>query len=41
MRKSIIYLFLNIHKKHIIRHKINDIRTHVKDILKKDKNDLT
>jgi len=41
MRKSIVYLFLNFHKKHIIRHKINDIRTHVRDILKKDKNDLT
>lgn len=41
MRKSIIYLFMNLHNKHIIRHKMNDIRKHVKDILKNDTNDLT
>ncbi|MDD3794044.1 MAG: hypothetical protein PHI37_04480 [Candidatus Gracilibacteria bacterium] len=34
MRKSIVYLFMNLHNKHIIRHKINDIRIHIKDILK-------
>lgn len=36
MRKSIIYLFMNLHNKHIIRHKINDIRIHIKDILKNE-----
>jgi len=36
MRKSIVYLFMNIHNKHIIRHKINDIRVHIKDILKNE-----
>lgn len=34
MRKSIVYLFMNLHNKHIIRHKINDIRIHIRDILK-------
>lgn len=37
MRKSIIYLFSNIHKNHIIRHKIYDIKKHVKKILRKDR----
>ncbi len=36
MRKSIVYLFMNLHNKHIIRHKINDIRIHIKDILKNE-----
>lgn len=36
MRKSIIYLFMNLHNKHIIRHKINDIRIHIRDILKNE-----
>lgn len=36
MRKSIIYLFMNLHNKHIIRHKINDIKIHIRDILRKD-----
>lgn len=36
MRKSIVYLFMNLHSKKIIRHKINDIRIHIKDILKNE-----
>lgn len=35
MRKSIIYLFKNIHKKNTIKHKIYDIKIHVMQILKK------
>ncbi len=38
MRKSIIYLFKNIHNKHVVRHKIYDIKIHVMQILKKDTN---
>lgn len=40
MRKSIVYLFSNIHNKHIVRHKIYDIKSHVFDILKEDKKNL-
>lgn len=36
MRKSIVYLFMNLHNKKIIKHKINDIRIHVRDILKNE-----
>jgi len=36
MRKSIVYLFMNLHNKHIIRHKINDIRIHIRAILKNE-----
>lgn len=36
MRKSIVYLFSNLHRKQIVRHKIYDIKIHVMDILKKD-----
>jgi hypothetical protein len=36
MRKSIVYLFMNLHNKHIIRHKINDIKIHIKAILKNE-----
>lgn len=35
MRKSIIYLFKNMHKKNTIKHKIYDIKIHVMQILKK------
>ena len=27
---------MNLHNKHIIRHKINDIRIHIRDILKNE-----
>lgn len=33
LRKWIVYLFKNVHKKQIIKHKIWDISKHVKDIL--------
>lgn len=33
LRKSLIYLFANLHKKHIIKHKIYDIKSQVKKIL--------
>lgn len=37
MRRSIFYLCSNIHKNHIIKHKIYDIKKHIIKILKKDK----
>ncbi|MDD3144984.1 MAG: hypothetical protein PHV23_02625 [Candidatus Gracilibacteria bacterium] len=36
MRKSIVYLFMNLHSKKIIKHKIYDIKTHVKDIIRNE-----
>ncbi|MDD2907523.1 MAG: hypothetical protein PHH98_02675 [Candidatus Gracilibacteria bacterium] len=36
MRKSIIYLFMNLNNRRIIKHKINDIRIHVRDILREE-----
>jgi hypothetical protein len=35
LRRSITYLFKNIHSKIIIRRKIKDIKKHVREILKK------
>lgn len=37
MRKSIIYLFQNIREKRIIRHKVYDIITHTKSIMRERK----
>lgn len=37
IRKWIIYLFKNIHKKRIIRQKIKDIRDHIMDIIRERK----
>ncbi len=34
IRKGIVYLAQNIHRKGIIKHKIKDIRNHVMEILK-------
>jgi len=36
MRKSLVYLFMNFNNKYIIKHKINDIRVHIRDILKNE-----
>lgn len=36
MRKSIVYLFMNLHSKKIIKHKIYDIKTHVRDIIRNE-----
>jgi predicted ABC-type exoprotein transport system permease subunit len=38
IRKWIMYLAQNFHRKIIIEHKIRDIRNHVRDILKTKKN---
>lgn len=37
IRKGVIYLVKNFHRKRIIEHKIKDIREHIKEILKGDK----
>ena len=37
MRKSIVYLFQNIREKRIIKHKVYDIISHTKSILKERK----
>ncbi len=37
MRKSIIYLFKNFHRKNVLKYKLLDIKIHVLKIIKKDK----
>lgn len=37
IRKWIVYLFRNLHRKKIIDHKIKDFKEHIKEILKEDK----
>ena len=37
LRKWLIYMFKNIHKKRIIKHKIYDISSHIKEILNEKK----
>jgi len=36
MRKSIVYLFMNLHSRKIIKHKIYDIKTHVREIIRNE-----
>jgi hypothetical protein len=38
LRKWIVYLAQNLHRKHIIKHKMKDIRDHVRDILRDENN---
>jgi uncharacterized membrane protein HdeD (DUF308 family) len=33
LRKGIIYMFKNIHRRRILKHKMNDISSHIKQIL--------
>ncbi len=37
LRKWIVYLFSNLHRKHIIKHKVKDIKNHVMEIIKEKK----
>lgn len=37
LRKWITYLFQNLHRRQIIKHKIHDIKTHILEILEKEK----
>ena len=37
LRKGIIYMFRNIHRRRILKHKMNDISLHIKQILNEDK----
>ena len=37
LRKWIVYLFQNIHKKRIVKHKMKDIKKHVMEIIKEKK----
>lgn len=37
LRKGIVYAMQNIHRRHLIKQKIYDIKTHVKQILKAKK----
>lgn len=37
IRKGIFYLFQNIHRKRIVKHKMRDIKNHVIEILKEKK----
>lgn len=37
LRKGLIYLFKNIHRRRIIKHKMNDISLHIKQILNEEK----
>lgn len=36
LRKGIIYMFKNIHRKHVIKQKMNDISFHIKEILNEE-----
>jgi hypothetical protein len=37
LRKGLIYMFKNIHRKRILKHKMNDISLHIKQILNEEK----
>jgi hypothetical protein len=37
LRKGIIYMFKNIHRRRVIKHKMNDISSHIKQILNEKK----
>lgn len=37
LRKGLIYMFKNIHRRRVIKHKMNDISSHIKQILNEDK----
>jgi hypothetical protein len=37
IRKGVIYLVKNFHRKRIIEHKIKDIKEHIREILKGEK----
>jgi hypothetical protein len=37
LRKGLIYMFKNIHRKRVIKHKMNDISSHIKQILNEEK----
>lgn len=36
LRKGIIYMFKNIHRRRILKHKMNDISAHIKQILNEE-----
>lgn len=37
LRKGVVYMMKNIHRRRILKHKMNDISLHIKQILNEDK----
>lgn len=37
LRKGVVYMMKNIHRRRVIKHKMNDISLHIKQILNEDK----
>ena len=37
LRKWIVYMFKNLHRRHMIKHKMNDISLHIRQILNEEK----